>query len=148
MRTTRNARADRWCNARSRDDEARIGTIRTVARANAPAGTRREEILIEAGTLFARRGIAATTVREIGDAVGMLSGSLYHHFTSIEQMVDEISSSYLEDLVTRYRSVQETHRHDPLECLRALIRASFESVARHPHACEIYQNDYNYLTTL
>lgn len=104
--------------------------------------------MIEAGTLFARRGIAATTVREIGDAVGMLSGSLYHHFASKEQMVDEIISSYLEDLVTRYRTVQEAHGRDPLECLRALIRASFESVARHPQACEIYQNDYNYLTTL
>ena len=98
--------------------------------------------------LFARRGIAATTVREIGDSVGLLSGSLYHHFTSKEQMVDEIISSYLEDLVSRYREVQEENRDDPLECLRALIRASFESVARHPQACEIYQNDYNYLTTL
>ena len=114
---------------------------------NGAASTRRDEILLEAAALFARRGIAATTVREIGDAVGMLSGSLYHHFASKEEMVDEIISSYLEDLVARYRTVQD-QTHDPLECLKALIRASFESVEEHPHACEIYQNDYNYLTTL
>jgi AcrR family transcriptional regulator len=126
----------------------RVGTIRVVARTNAPVSTRRDEILLEAATLFARRGIAATTVREIGDAVGLLSGSLYHHFASKEQMVDEIIASYLEDLVRRYRAVQEMYQHDPLECLRALIRASFESVAAHPQACEIYQNDFNYLTTL
>lgn len=33
---------------------------------------RREQILSEAARLFARKGVAATTVREIGDAVGLL----------------------------------------------------------------------------
>ncbi len=48
---------------------------------------RRDEILAIAAQLFAERGFAATTVREIADAAGILSGSLYHHFDSKASMV-------------------------------------------------------------
>ena len=40
--------------------------------------------------MFADRGFGATTVREIADAAGILSGSLYHHFDSKESIVDEL----------------------------------------------------------
>ncbi|HEV8296685.1 MAG TPA: TetR/AcrR family transcriptional regulator [Acidimicrobiales bacterium] len=108
--------------------------------------TRRDEILATAASLFARQGIAGTTVRDIADAVGILSGSLYHHFESKEEMVEEIISSYLEDLLVRYRAVDGDG--DPLACLKELIRTSFQSLESHAHACEIYQNDFNYITRL
>jgi AcrR family transcriptional regulator len=111
------------------------------------ATTRRGEILAEAAALFARHGIARTTVREIADAVGILSGSLYHHFESKEEMVGEIISSYLDDLHARYRVVADRNT-DPLDCLKELIRTSFQSLESNAHACEIYQNDYNYITQL
>ena len=41
---------------------------------------RREEILQVAALLFAAKGYEETTIREIGDAAGILSGSLYHLF--------------------------------------------------------------------
>jgi len=115
--------------------------------AQAPLPTRRDEIVAGAAELFARNGIAATTVRDIGDAVGMLSGSLYHYFRSKEEIVDAIISSYLDDLRLRYRAVL-TGVDDPIEQLRALIHASFHSVAEYPAACEIYQKDFSYLTQL
>ena len=54
----------------------------------------------------------------------MLSGSLYHYFTSKEEIVDAIISSYLDDLRLRYRDAIE-NVDDPIEQLRALIHASF-----------------------
>ena len=113
----------------------------------APALTRRSEILAKAAALFAKQGIATTTVREIADAVGILSGSLYHHFESKEEMVFEIIESYLEDLHERYRTVAAAN-HEPRDCLEALIRTSFDSLEAHAHACEIYQNDHNYISRL
>jgi AcrR family transcriptional regulator len=115
--------------------------------AQLPPTTRRDEIVAGAADLFARNGIAATTVRDIGEAVGMLSGSLYHYFTSKEEIVDAIISSYLDDLRLRYRDAIE-NVEDPIEQLRALIHASFHSVAEYPAACEIYQKDFGYLTQL
>ena len=46
-----------------------------------------------AGELFAQKGYRATTVREIADAAGILSGSLYHHFDSKESIGHEILSA-------------------------------------------------------
>jgi TetR/AcrR family transcriptional regulator, cholesterol catabolism regulator len=111
------------------------------------AGDRRERILASAAALFARKGVSATTVREIADEVGMLSGSLYHHFDSKEAMVDEIVTSYLEDLRARYKAVlaRET---DPRAKLHDLVVASLEVVEAHPHATEIYQNEVNYLAQI
>ncbi|WP_460492187.1 TetR/AcrR family transcriptional regulator [Dactylosporangium cerinum] len=107
-------------------------------------GDRRETILDSAAILFARKGVAATTVRQIADDVGILSGSLYHHFNSKEAMVDEILSSFLRDLKDRYTRVL-SQKADARILLHDLVVASLEVVEAHPHATEIYQNDLNYL---
>ena len=112
-----------------------------MAQAN---GDRRQAILACAAELFATRGVAATTVRQIADEVGILSGSLYHHFESKEAIVDEIISSYLEDLRHRYREVLKLQT-DPRSTLLDLVVTSLQVVEAHPHATEIYQNDVSYL---
>jgi len=113
----------------------------------ATSHNRRARILSQAGALFASKGVAGATVREIADEVGILSGSLYHHFESKEAMVDEIISGYLEDLRVRYK-VALAEAEDSPGKLRSLIRASLEAAAAHPSATEIYQNDANYLRGL
>lgn len=64
-----------------------------------PANSRRDELLELAAAMFAERGLRATTVRDIADSAGILSGSLYHHFSSKEEMVD--SAAQLPGLVVR-----------------------------------------------
>ncbi|MDQ7903758.1 TetR/AcrR family transcriptional regulator [Phytohabitans sp. ZYX-F-186] len=108
---------------------------------------RRERILASSAKLFARNGVAATTVRQIADEVGILSGSLYHHFDSKEAIVDEVVSSFLTDLRTRYEKVLASDL-DARARLHDLVVASLEAVEAHPHATEIYQNDVNYLSQL
>jgi AcrR family transcriptional regulator len=105
---------------------------------------RRDVILERAADLFARQGVAATTVREIADAVGILSGSLYHHFASKDDIVDAIVGSFMDDLVSRYDEVLAA-TDDSAERLRGLVVASLATVAGHPHATEIYQKDARYL---
>jgi TetR/AcrR family transcriptional regulator, cholesterol catabolism regulator len=106
---------------------------------------RHHQILVVAAGLFARKGVAATTVREIADEVGILSGSLYHHFESKEAMVDEILAPYLKDLRAKYNEVLAGHG-DARSRLQELVVASLQVVEAHPHATEIYQSDVNYLT--
>jgi AcrR family transcriptional regulator len=105
---------------------------------------RRDVILERAADLFARQGVAATTVREIADAVGILSGSLYHHFASKDEIVDAIVGSFMDDLVGRYDEVLASEA-DARQRLRGLVVASLATVASHPHATEIYQKDARYL---
>ncbi|HEX8058031.1 MAG TPA: TetR/AcrR family transcriptional regulator [Novosphingobium sp.] len=56
----------------------------------APAVDRRELILAAATRRFAEYGFEATTVRQIADDVNILSGSLYHHFATKEEILEEI----------------------------------------------------------
>ncbi len=110
-------------------------------------GDRRRAILDTAAALFARKGVAATTVREIADEVGILSGSLYHHFESKEAMVDEVITLFFQDLRARYKQVLASEA-DARTRLYELVLASLEVGQAHPHAIGIYQNDVNYLSSL
>jgi len=51
---------------------------------------RREAILRVATTLFAEKGYHATSMQDIGDALGVQRGSLYHHIQSKEDLLYEI----------------------------------------------------------
>jgi AcrR family transcriptional regulator len=113
----------------------------------AEPASRRETIVALAAELFAKKGVASTTVRDIGEAAGILSGSLYYHFPSKEAIVEEIILAYLRELIDRYRAVLEEHT-DARARLEGLIRTSFQAIDEHQHACEIFQNDYKYLRSL
>jgi AcrR family transcriptional regulator len=102
--------------------------------------SRRDELLELAASMFAERGLRATTVRDIADSAGILSGSLYHHFASKEEMVDEVLRGFLDWLFTRYSEIVESEPN-PLERLKGLFMASFEAI-EHRHAqVVIYQDE-------
>ena len=106
------------------------------------AAERRREIASAAGELFADRGVQATTVRDIGARVGMLSGSLYHHFRTKSDIVHELMRVYGESLLARYRAADQgsgsaSQRLEDL--FRACVRANLE----HPNetAVLIHEQD-------
>ena len=109
--------------------------------------SRRDELLDLAATMFADRGLRATTVRDIADSAGILSGSLYHHFKSKEQMVEEVLRDFLDWLFGRYQEIVEA-KTDPLERVKGLFMASFEAI-EHRHAqVVIYQDEAKRLSPL
>ncbi|MET9229078.1 TetR/AcrR family transcriptional regulator [Lentzea sp. NPDC003310] len=109
--------------------------------------TRRAQLLELAAQMFADRGYGQTTVRDIADAAGILSGSLYHHFDSKESMVDEILRTFLDELFSSYREIVEAG-FGPKQTLKALVVASFESIDTRHAAVAIYQNEAKHLTGL
>jgi AcrR family transcriptional regulator len=108
--------------------------------ATPPPATRREELLDLAAAMFAERGLRATTVRDIADAAGILSGSLYHHFASKEEMVDEVLRSFLDWLFARYQLIIDTEPN-PLERFKGLFMASFHAIEDHHAEVVIYQDE-------
>ena len=109
--------------------------------------SRRDELLRIAAELFASKGFRNTTVRDIADAAGILSGSLYHHFDSKESMVDEILSTFQEELFGQYDQIL-TSDADPRVKLEQAVRVSFDAIDRHHSEVAIFQNDAAYLGTL
>jgi AcrR family transcriptional regulator len=111
-----------------------------------PSPDRREELLATAAEVFAAQGYNATTVRKIADAAGMLAGSLYYHFDSKESMLDEILSTFLDDLWARYDAVLAA-KIGPRETIEALVTESFREIDRHRAAVAIYQKESKHLRT-
>lgn len=101
---------------------------------------RRDEILLHAAQLFCERGVAGTTVRDIADAVGILSGSLYHYFGSKDAIALEIVVTFLDDLNERYETTTDPAL-SARERLSQMVAQSFAAAADHPFATEIYQNE-------
>ena len=108
--------------------------------------SRRDELLQLAATMFAEHGMRATTVRDIADSAGILSGSLYHHFSSKEEMVDEVLRGFLDWLFERYQQIVATEPN-PLERLKGLFMASFEAIATRHAAVVIYQDEAKHLSS-
>jgi AcrR family transcriptional regulator len=51
------------------------------------SSNRRMELVLAAATLFRDQGYERTTVRDLGNAVGLQSGSLFYHFRSKEEIL-------------------------------------------------------------
>lgn len=119
-----------------------------AGRPNAAGESERRAAIVEiAAGLFAERGYRATTVREIADAAGLLSGSLYHHFDSKESIIDELLSSFLTELQAEYAAIAAAPTR-PSDTIAALVRSAFAAIARHRAAVTVFQNERGYLATL
>ncbi|MGH3171927.1 MAG: TetR/AcrR family transcriptional regulator [Trebonia sp.] len=105
---------------------------------------RRADVLAAAADLFASRGYAATTVREVAEAAGILGGSLYYHFDSKESMADEILSGFLSEMWADYDRVTGAGL-GPAETFRELIASSFRRIDQHRPAVMIYQKETAHL---
>ncbi|WP_235736447.1 TetR/AcrR family transcriptional regulator [Nocardioides alcanivorans] len=105
---------------------------------------RRDAILEVAADLFAEKGIAATTVREIGDRAGVHSGSLYHWFKSKDAIVAELMADYLADIHGRFAAASAA-AGSPREAVEGFMGATLAVIEDHPRPTAIYQQDRNYL---
>jgi AcrR family transcriptional regulator len=104
---------------------------------------RRAHLVVLAGELFAQKGYRATTVREIADAAGILSGSLYHHFDSKESIGDEILSSFINEVLADYRGAVAS-AESPRAALEQIVRSASRTLSKHRAALAMLQNDWSY----
>ncbi len=131
-------------DGRQRPDARAGGSRRRTRGSSALASERREHLVRLAAELFAKKGYQATTVRNIADEAGILSGSLYHHFDSKESIVDEILSSFFDELTAANAAALEKGG-DPRTVLSELVRICFGTLVPHRAAIMVMQNDWNYL---
>lgn len=105
---------------------------------------RRDAIVRVASKIFAEKGYLGTTVREIADEAGILSGSLYHHFSSKEDLAFEVLSAYYRDLLAQFRKIAESNE-EPRELFGEAIRVSCHGIADYPAAVSLIQRSGDHL---
>jgi AcrR family transcriptional regulator len=103
--------------------------------------TRREEIVDIAKRLFATRGYAATSMRDIADACGLLAGSLYSHFRSKSQILELVLLPFYDELLPAQRAALALDATG-IERVERMLRAVFACCASHSDAMTILHYDW------
>ncbi|GAA4984426.1 TetR/AcrR family transcriptional regulator [Yinghuangia aomiensis] len=91
---------------------------------------RSDDIRAAALDLFTRRGYEATTMADIGAAVGIRGPSLYKHVASKQDLLAGLITGAMNDLLALHRAAVATTA-DPVERLRRATEAHVRYHARH-----------------
>lgn len=65
---------------------------------------RREEIVAAARTLFAERGVRATTFQDVAERVGVTRGLVYHYAGDMDTLVEQVLETWIAEFVTDLRA--------------------------------------------
>jgi AcrR family transcriptional regulator len=94
--------------------------------------SRRDHLIKTAAKLFAKKGFERTTVRDIAKAVGMQSGSLFHHFKNKEEILYSVMKEVIFLHTSRMQEIEKTTK-EPQEKILALIKVELEAVLGETH---------------
>lgn len=102
----------------------------------------RDDVVAAAGRLFAERGYHGTSMRDLGQELGLLGSSLYSHVTSKEDLLVEVvekGARLFEASASRATGGTGAER------LRRLIAGHVEVVTDHQDEVRTYLNEARFL---
>jgi AcrR family transcriptional regulator len=110
------------------------------------SGQETREKLVEAATnLFYENGYDATSIRDIGEAIGLSSSNIYYYFKNKEEILYEILVTTSEELYQELSKIEKDGLN-PIEKYRKLIRVHINLILRRLHkGSKIWTRDYNRL---
>ncbi|SFT01516.1 TetR/AcrR family transcriptional regulator [Marininema halotolerans] len=110
-----------------------------------PKVARKEKILEKASGLFRNKGYHGTTIRDISEASGILSGSLYAHIRSKEDLLFEITDRGAEHFLQSVRPIIEGEG-DAITKLRKAMVAHVQVITDHLEAATVFFHEWKSLT--
>lgn len=95
--------------------------------------SRREEIIAATIQLVAQKGVKAATIRQITTEAGVTEGALYRHFTSKEDLCQQVYKRIVAEMAAAKKELAASPL--PLrDKLRQWVRLSYEYFDRYPEA--------------
>lgn len=97
----------------------------------------RDRVLSSARRIFAAKGYAATSLREIAIASGIKTPSIYAHFESKQALFETVYAAIAEEHTTYFaRLAQDSLQLDPIERVKHLLEGVDRFYADQPEAAE------------
>lgn len=90
-----------------------------------------ERLLTEAAAMFRRYGYEGTSTRALAEVLGIQKASLYHHMSSKEQLLYEVSTRSMDRMDARIHAAVQAQT-EPVEKLIALIESHVTAMLEHP----------------
>lgn len=105
----------------------------------------RERVVAVAAELFARHGYHGTGIAELGKAVGLGRGALYHYIESKEALLYAISRTQV-DRMNAHAERTLSSALPPEELLHEMARGLLRNIAEHRAEWAVFFRDYSALT--
>jgi AcrR family transcriptional regulator len=103
------------------------------------AGATRDRILDEAEGLFAERGLAGTSVRDIASRVGLTAASLYNHFAGKQALYEAVLERGIHPLLELMGDL--AGREQSVDAGDAVIGAVMDHLAQRPHLARLIHHE-------
>lgn len=98
---------------------------------------KRQQILAVALDLFAEFGFSHVSVNMIAKQAGVGKSLIFHHFTSKEQLWDEVKGAYFSAYASAQINLFEQEK-DPIELIRKSMRYYFEYIKSNPQVARFF----------
>ncbi|WP_433609403.1 TetR/AcrR family transcriptional regulator [Prescottella agglutinans] len=86
----------------------------------------RGQIMAASAKLFYERGYAATSIRDIAEAVDISSSTMYHHFKNKQEVLHAIVTQFMTDFVEATDEILRDKTLAPTERIRQTVRKHIE----------------------
>jgi TetR/AcrR family transcriptional regulator, cholesterol catabolism regulator len=123
--------------------EAQVAQAPTRTAGPRPRASR-ADVVRAAATLFSRRGYHGTSMQHLGEAIGLLRGSLYAHIGSKEELLFEVVDRGAEAFLERGRTAAALDA-DAAARLEALLVGHVETASEHLDSATVFLNEWRYL---
>ncbi|MTI15440.1 TetR/AcrR family transcriptional regulator [Sansalvadorimonas verongulae] len=97
--------------------------ISSITEPDSPRG----RLLEAAAKLFRKKGYDRTTVRDIANEVGILSGSIFHHFRNKDEILRAVMSDCVENLLSSMADALRLAK-TPEQRIRTMIHCELEAI--------------------
>jgi AcrR family transcriptional regulator len=105
----------------------------------------RGRVIATAADLFARNGYHGTGIAELGRAVGLGRGALYHYIESKEAVLYAISKDQVDKMNALAESILDKGL-EPEELLREMARGLLRNISTHRSEWTVFFREYGALT--
>jgi TetR/AcrR family transcriptional regulator, cholesterol catabolism regulator len=105
---------------------------------------RKRDVVRAAARLFSERGYHGTSMQHLGEALGLLRGSLYAHIGSKEELLFEVVDEGAEAFLERGRNAAALEA-DAATRLEALLVGHIETASQQLEAATVFLNEWRYL---
>lgn len=122
---------------------AQANAVSTQTRLRAKAD-RHADVLDKALELFSQRGFAQVSMRDLGAALGIRAGSLYHHIDSKDALLQELIEDLYSELLANAGRVQRV-MHSPAARLHALVDTHLDLHRTMAAHFQLAEQDFRYL---
>jgi len=107
---------------------------------------RMEEIVVTSADLFRRQGFPATSIRDIGEALGITSAALYYHFKNKDEVLLGVMQVGLKVVSEAVTEAVANCEGDAWEKIQAAVRAHMRLSLEHQSYATVLLQELRHLS--